>query len=376
MRNTYIFILWLVLFLGVLGFNLYFPFLQSRFPRLNAPTPGGAFVQTEWPVFSTKAWLKGDYQKNYELAYKQQHPSSAFVLRQRNEWLWQYFHDMGNEKIIPGQNNYLFSKDYTDALVGIDFVGETAVNKVVEQLKKLNDLLSKQGKTFIVMMPPGQARAYHHLAPAPYNQVADSSNWLVYSQMLKNTDVPFFNFEYLLEKRATDTYQYFPQLGLHWNMYGATKSMEQVCAYIEQVSDFNLPTIVYEPDTKEQINDVETDLDLFYGANLFKMIEQHEFPVPLIRYHSDSTTVRPNVLVVGDSFYELLYKQKTHENLFDPNSSFWYYNSKVSPQGGFAYQLNLKEQIASRDIIMLVVAEWNLNRVGWGFLEQLEAALQ
>lgn len=374
LRQVFIYTLWLILFGGILSFSLFFPVLQSRSPRLNAPPPGGAYVKTSWPNFTLKKWFKGEYQKTYDLAYKRQHPASNFMLRQRNQFLLDIWQDPGTKNVIIGNNGYLFSPDYTNAAFGKDFVGSDSLDRLISKLEHLDELLADHQKELIIITPPGQVRGHQQWLPSYYQAFSDSSNWVVFSKKMETSSLNAFSGEDLLAPRTKDEFQYYPQLGLHWTMYGASVTLEKVMQYINTTTPYQSPTVSYKIDPAPPR--IEQDFDLLYGANFLYAIAPHSFPVPKITYHSDSTACLPKVLIVGDSFYEMIYKQQVHDNIFAPESSFWYYNNKVFPQGGNTSQLDLAKEIEDKDVIILVAAEWNIPRMGWGFLDQLKEVLQ
>ena len=105
-------------------------------------------------------------------------------------------------------------------------------------------------------------------------------------------------------------------------------------------------------------------------------------PYPKIRYIKNDSTVRPNVLSVGDSFYKLIYEFGIVDGLFDSQSTFWYYNHEVYPMrlvNGKRLtnkDLDILDEIRQRDVVMITAYEDNLERFGFGFIDTVYELLQ
>ena len=94
---------------------------------------------------------------------------------------------------------------------------------------------------------------------------------------------------------------------------------------------------------------------------------------PNIRFQSDSGKTKPSVLVVSDSFYWGMFNFGISSAFTD--SHFWFYNNQVYPEGNHGpiqvSQLNIKEEIAKHDIIVIMATEATLPSLGWGFIENV-----
>jgi hypothetical protein len=95
---------------------------------------------------------------------------------------------------------------------------------------------------------------------------------------------------------------------------------------------------------------------------------------PRIQFQSDSGKTKPSVLVVSDSYYWGMYNFGI-SNAFS-NSHFWFYNKQVYPdfyQNALeTNQINLKDEIAKHDVIILMATEATLPGLGWGFIENTD----
>lgn len=357
----------------------YLPALQRAFPALQARVLGGSFEQVDYPRFWPQKWLTGDYQDQFEKARRNRSPIAPFVVRHRNQLLRGVFGDSGAPRVVYGENDYFYAVEYCEAFAGLDYAGRAAIQARVQQLQRIQELLGPDGPRLLVLLPPGKPRVLPEQLPDFYrSRQADSTNWQVFSELLRTSGVPFMNFDFLIREKEAFPYPTYPQFGLHWNYYGATVAADSLRRKIGQMLGRRLPLMDYRQSIEVRDSLMGTDKELLYGANIKREPPAKPMPYPQVEYRSDSLTYLPKVLIVGDSYYKLWYDYGIQEGLFHPESSFWYYYGAIYPQqeGKHAQSLPVLEESLRRDIILLPHAEINLNNFGFGYLERLEAALR
>ena len=111
-----------------------------------------------------------------------------------------------------------------------------------------------------------------------------------------------------------------------------------------------------------------SDDDLAKPINIFQNIDNLDMYYPNISYISDSNTVRPKALFVGDSYVQSLYRFYPYlDNVFDVNSSYWSYNylvkwsnRQIIEEEKFVRDLNLDEEILSKNVVVMLITELNI----------------
>ncbi|MCB9264703.1 MAG: hypothetical protein H6558_06750 [Lewinellaceae bacterium] len=357
----------------------YLPLLQEAFPSLQAPVLGGSFERVEYPRFWPQKWLTGDYQGQFEKARRNQSPIAPSVVRHRNQLLRDVFGDSGAPRVVYGENDFFYSIEYCRALAGMDYIGRQTIQAKVEQLQRIQELLGPDGPKVLVLLPPGKPRVLPENLPSFFRErESESTNWQVFSELLSGSGVPFMNFDFLIGKKSEYPYPIYPQFGLHWNYYGATVAADSLRRKIGQLLGKELPVMKYKESVEMRDSLMSTDKELLYGANIMREPPAKPMPYPKIQYREDSLSFRPRVLIVGDSYYKIWYDYGIQNGLFHPESSFWYYYGTMFPprNGQHAQSLPVLEETLSKDIILLPHAEINLNNLGFGYLDRLEAALK
>jgi hypothetical protein len=118
-----------------------------------------------------------------------------------------------------------------------------------------------------------------------------------------------------------------------------------------------------------------TDNDLGVLLNLVKDIPPHPLYYPDVVFEPAKGKHPLNALIIGDSFAQCLYEfYPYYDKLLDPRSRFWTYNQHIfwpeqTSESRTVHDLNLREQYAGREIIVLLATEPNLPQFGFGFID-------
>jgi hypothetical protein len=123
--------------------------------------------------------------------------------------------------------------------------------------------------------------------------------------------------------------------------------------------------------SKEQRN---PEYDLADLANLIFPINTYELAYPTYSYNQENK-YRPNVLVIGDSFYWNMYFSGISANVFK-SPDFWYYNSKYYNDGSLnikaeVNEMNYLQEILKYEYVIILQTDGGLNNFGFGFFDRL-----
>ena len=353
--------------------ELYLPIVHRFIPGLQAKKLGGSYKKITKPAFSSKDWLSKSYQDQLEVYLKSHSENAPFFVRLRNQNHYSIFNELPSRKIHAGKNNVLHDVDYTMAYTGYKCCDEPLLEEIAAKLRRAHQLLQERNITLLVLLPPGKARVMPENIPDYYQKNAtEASNWHRMRYYLSREKVPFMDFAFLIEQHKSGTHDYplFPQLGLHWSHYCAALVADSLKARIEQLLSIQLPVFNWKDSIIWKETPKEVDMDLLISANLLPGFPIEPMPYPQLEYITSDSTTKPNVLVVGDSFYKVLVDYGIQKGLFHKESSFWYYNASGDAKN------NLLKHVEQRAIILLPHAEINITSMGFGFLDQLLEALE
>lgn len=362
---------------AVLMLMLILPAMQARVGWVDEKPLTGAFsahMAPDLSDFRRPDWLSGTFQDTFNTRLENHIGFRNTLVRINNQIDYSLFNKANAEGVIVGKNGELFEEDYLKEATGVYYVGDQVWRQKAVRLKAVQDTLASLGKTLVVVLEPGKATYYPERMPRKYMGMAKNpSN---YEQMLKSFTHQQLNVldldAYFRLMKNDQPYPLFLRGGTHWSYYGAALAADTTLSYLEQLSGINLPDMkiegINQPDTvRHPDNDIGLAMNL-----LFPM--QHEEPVyPIIRF-DESNSKRPDVLIVGDSFYFNWLNDFIPSSAFG-NFDFWYYNNNITKgnyiPGGKVADKDFTEEVLKQDIILIMITGRFHHAFAWSFDEQL-----
>lgn len=365
------------LFLVVVALML-LPEAQRRW-KLFADFPlQGAYVAVEQPStdsLSWALWMSGDFQQTFNDRLEANIGFHDWLVRINNQLVYSMFKETTAEGVIVGRQGELFEEDYIRAYLGEFFVGERAWEGKAERLRKVQDTLAAMGKTLLVVFEPGKGSLNPEKFPGKYTGAEKkTSNYDYFSKQLKQAKVntldliQFFD----LKKNSAD-YLLFPQTGTHWSYYGAALAADTTLAHLQKLHGHCVPDM-----TIDSLGSLprprHPDDDIWLAMNVLLPVPAQNLAYPRLSFETDNQKPKCKILVVGDSFYFNWQSDGVMFNAFE-NADFWYYNQSVwGRQGvetGKTNQLDFRNEVLSRDIILIMITERFHHNFAWKFDEQL-----
>jgi len=357
---------------------LVLPGLQGRYSFVSEKTLTGAFVVQQKPDFSEfrwQSWLDGSFQEDYNNRLEQHIGFRNSLVMVHNQLNYSAFNLANAEGVIVGRNQELFEEDYLKEYTGQYFVGEEVWKKKARQLKVVQDTLARLGKSLVVIFEPGKGSFYPELAPAKYRNVARTlSNYTALTGHLKSNGVNVLDLNrYFTALKGKTEYPLFPQCGTHWSYYGAILAADTTIKYLEKLRGIDLPDMKI---VRNELLDTtrHPDYDIGLAMNLLFRIPHPKTANPVIRIEQGPSKSKPEVLIIGDSFYFNWLNNRIPTETFG-SCDFWYYNKNITrsngSQAGVASDLDFRSEIMKRDIVIIMITERFLHAFAWGFDEQL-----
>ncbi len=348
------------------------PGLQHRYAFLDSKPLYGSFQLSEIPSFSWSNWFSGEYQTKFDKGLEENIGFRNSFVRLNNQMNYSFFNIASAKSVIIGKEGYLFEEGYINSYLGKGGVNEGAINLKIERAKYVKTELEKRGKHLLILLVPGKGSFYPEYIPDRFHpEKRTVTNYDIYSKLLPASGLNYIDLNgYFLKLKNKTPYPLYPKQGIHWSNYGASLAMDSIINYIRWNFKINLPVMsVKEIDAPDTTRD--TDYDLGMGMNLLFKMQHNQMAYPKVDFNSDSTTVRPNVLTIGDSYFWTLLGLGLNKNVFN-NNAFWYYN-KIAYVEPFGEQpvdpFALRNEIDKQDIIILLQTDVYYNNVGMGFIE-------
>lgn len=360
------------LLLFILIAMLYLPFIQQYFKLVERVELNGAIVQTKPKKLTLKSWFDGTYQAENEKYINENFGFRNHLIRLHNQFAFSVFKRAKANGVVVGKENYLFEIGYINAYYGKDFIGTEKITSKIQQLRFVQDTLSKLNKSIIFVIAAGKGSYYPEYFPDRCHQKKGITNYQVYKQQLQAYDINHIDFNaFFVSNKKTAKFPLYPQYGIHWSHYGMFLAADSMIKYIEGIQKIDMPNLYYKDVIISQPK--ETDYDIASGMNILSTLKSFDMAYPNVLLEKDFEKTKPSVLVVADSFYWGMFNFGI-SNAFS-KSHFWYYNREVYPDSYErplqTNQVNVTEEIRKHDVFIIMATESNLVDAGWGFIEKL-----
>ena len=373
------------LLLGVLLLLLIFPTLQAKWNIINTRPLDGHFEPASSPEEITWSGLKGNsYQEQLEHYLNDHLGFREWFIRLRNQVDYTLFKRLHTNDVILGENGVLFQGSHIMSYQGQDFIGEEEVKFYVHRMRLIQDKLAQQGTQFLYMLAPGKPRYQPEDLPefvkAGWTR---TTNYAAFAQELGAAGVHTLDAVQLFQRwKRTVPHPLFPRGGTHWSGYSITLVADTLFRQLEIMGNYDLPDFQSSPGVvTSNSKDLRfTDADIAKSLNLIWDPKPYPTAYPTITFEPvKSGQHKADMLLVGDSFTQSLYGFYPYlSKLLNTRSRFWYYNEVIfwpetlpTNAERNVHKLNLGEQLKGRDAVVLVATEQNMNRSGFGFVDDV-----
>lgn len=366
----------LILIVGL----LFLPMMQQQFLFISEEELNGEFTLIEAPDSLKTNWFNSKHQNQYNAYCNEQIGFRNTFVRIYNQYNFSLFKKANSANTLVGKDDVLFQENIIKSYLGENFAGEKNLDSLVLNFKKVQLDLEEKGILLLAVFAPNKASYYSGGFPKKYSKARKNINNYEYlSQKFEDANLNHIDMSDML--RNTDSeYPLFPKNGMHWAGYSTALTFSTLSSFIEIKQNKKLRDYALLPGELLEDNLRYTDNDIADAMNMLWPLENYQMYYPKIKFE-EGDFYAPNTLIIGDSYSQSYYGfYPFYENVFSPDSKVWYYNRVVQwPYQGDkevnVSKLNQKKEILSRDVIILIATEDNIQNLGFGFLEEYDFIL-
>lgn len=371
------------LILAALASLLLLPALQAKWPfvpigMLNGYNPS---ADAEKPALQIDNLLAGNYQPRFEAYLDNRLGFRAWLIRLRNQVDFSLFNQVHTGDVLVGQRGVLYQGGPTEAYLGRDYLGAEAITAHAQRVREVQDLLAQRGTQLLYVLAPGKPGYQPEDLPADVQAAGRGpTNYAGFAEALPKAGVHVLDAAALFQRwKPRAAYPLFPRGGTHWSGYSTTLVADTLARAIEAITHLDLPDFKTRPGEVTTTELRGTDEDIAKGLNLVITPRPYPMAYPTVTFEPlTPQQERPNTLLVGDSFTQSFYIFYPYfSNLFGDRSRFWYYNESVfwpenTPgESHYVRELNLRQQLAGRNLLIILATEQNLSKRSFGLIDQL-----
>ncbi|CAK8721303.1 hypothetical protein KKHLCK_10550 [Candidatus Electrothrix laxa] len=327
--------------------------------------------------FSSRDWLTGKYRRHFTQWFVKKNGFRNFFIRLDNQINFSFFRESKayGDSIVVGKDNWLFEKSYIKEMNGEQPVNINRMESKISRLKQLQNILESRGIYFLLVIAPSKATIYNEFIAQRHikmHPVRETGNYIKIKNLLDSNGINYLDgHSFFLQNKKDAPYDLFVKGGTHWSYYGASLFSKDLISKIQKDTNLPLGTLSYQ-DIKADYNPQGTDRDLAELLNVFndkatRSLTGH--PVMRVTFPEDS--IRPNVLLVGDSFMHTV--NKYTDKIFGIRDFYYYFKQNIpepwdNERRHIAQKERLKKLILSKEIIIIENNEANLRQLGFGFI--------
>lgn len=286
--------------------------------------------------FNAKSFYDGSYQ-NYLTQYAKQNTGfREFFIRSYNQMAYSCFGKINNNHVVEGYNKELYLKMYLNDIIGESLVrylgsidnAKAEAEKNVEATLGLIDTLKQHGTEFFFVFCPSKTAVYPEYMPIEYqNQISDFQLVEYYIQLFKEKGIPHIDFYHYFQQIKNEfPYPLYTKTGTHWAESIIPFVCDSIYRKIEEVAGYHLPSVEIQ-DLNISTNYSAQDGELEGMMNLLFPLKKPAVPNPVFTLKDTIGKDRPNLLVVGDSYFVQM-RRNCFREAFN-NWDHWAYNKDI-----------------------------------------------
>jgi hypothetical protein len=364
------------------SFHCVLAFIALAFPLImtlmkgedNKPNLVGLVISDEKPAFNWSDWFNGTYQADREDYNNDHWAFKEKMVRLNNQLYYDAFNQIRVNNFVSGKENYVFSEGYIFAAFGDDLMEEEKVVSLLEKAKVVQDTLKKKGIDLLLAYAPGKGMGSIEFVEDKYVHEIKKTNHDYFAAHSKALKLNYLDlYDYFQKLKPLSKYPLFPKFGHHWSFYCECLAVDTIIKHIEKLHGCDMPNISW---TKIDVVDTarSRDADVLKSMNLYSNPPQNmQLAYPDFSFEEDSAKNTTRVLTISDSYWYGPVYMGIGQLAFG-YGEFWYYNNRVVPnrvagEKTEVWQLDLKKEIESNQVIMLLYADGNLTGFGNEFIQ-------
>lgn len=354
----------------------YIKFTKRESPEdvsYNKPNLTGLVINDTKPEFSWSNWFSGTFQSESEDYNNDHWAFKELTVRLNNQLYYKAFNQIRVDKFVIGKENYVFSENYIFSAFGDDLIPEEKVKTLLEKAKVIQDTLAKKGIDLLLVFAPGKGEACKEFVEDKYAHPVKNTNHNLFAENSKRLKLNYLDLYADFDAtKASSPYPLFPKFGHHWSYYGECYATQKIIKCIEALHKTDLPDMTW--DKVDVVDSARSrDADVLKSMNLYSNPPQNmKLAYPDIKFEDDSIKNRTRVLTISDSYWYGPVYMGVPQNCF-AGGQFWYYYNKVIPspkpdEKVEVWELDLKQELESNQVIMLLYSDGNLPGFGNNFI--------
>jgi hypothetical protein len=366
--------------------QLMFSFVIQKETKLLAFRPlEGVLEPAPKPELSFETCCTGEYQSQVEPYLKENIGFREPLIRFYNQFLYDFFRTSYSKEVFPGKDHWFYFRQHVNEYYGTEMYrwfpsaeeAREGYDREAQLMWKLRNILNEYGIEFLMFMAPDKGYLYPEHLPNRKMDTTSVNAREYYSRKFDEYGFPYIEMtKWFIDLKEADTlpYSLFSQSGAHWG-FSAVLAADSVFRLMESLKGEQLPKLHIGPLRESSEATVHGDHDLEHTINLMRSVPHkydrlYDAEVTVV---CDSSTTRPSVLFVGNSFLWRMHYYIPFDDMFT-HSEYWFYNSTAYYGKGYSQScmvgdLDLLSKLLESDYVVWFTDGNQMYKVSYGFVE-------
>ena len=359
--------------------------IQQHFRFFSFAPLNGVFVPTPQPQLTYESYRSTEYQSQTESHIRESFGFREPLIRFFDQFLYDFFHTTYNEEVVVGKDHWFYFKQHVNEYYGTEMYrwygsSEEACadfDREARLMWKLRGVLKEYGIEFLMFMAPDKGFLYPEHMPYRKHDTTTVNAREYYSAKFDDYGFPYIEMtKWFIELKKADTlpYSLFSQSGAHWG-FSAALATDSLLRFMENLKREQLPRLHFGPLRESSEATLKGDHDLENTVNLMRPVPHdydrlYDAEVTVV---TDPTTIKPNVLFVGNSFLRRMHYYVPFDDVFS-YSEYWYYNStayygKKYSKNANVFSLDILQKILDADYVVWFTDGNQMYKTSYMFVE-------
>ncbi len=329
-------ILYAILF-GLLLVFLFSFMIQEHFKPFKTKELMGYFLKPKKPEFRWEWYKNGYFQKSVENYITNNYGFREPIIRLYHQYCWDFYGKEYVSYIYSGKERWLYYGHNIEDYYGTEMyhwypdaeAARQGYEQEVRLLNKVKGVLDDYDVTLLTFIAPSKSIIYPEYLPRREHDTTTLNAREYFARRFEETGLPCFEMnDYFLKMKDTCSFYLFPPTGDHWN-FSCVYATDSLLRFMEAQRGIKMPRIEYGNEWHsecrigdDQNRDLEGELNLLRTIKFNPKFDYKERDYWVV---SDSTTIKPSALFIGNSFLLRTMAYIPPKEVFS-DFQFWYYN--------------------------------------------------
>jgi hypothetical protein len=358
---------------------LFLPMLQAHVLHIPLKPLNGVTIETEKPDFNLESYRSGDYAKQKEAYLGEHFGFREPVIRLYNQYLWDFYKKTYAHDVVAGKRGWLYTPESVRDYYGTEMqrwqhspeAARQYFDREVKYMNHVRSILKENNVELLAFIAPEKSFLYPEYLPDREHDTTTFNACAYFLHRFEECGFPCIDMtEWFGLMKDTISYPLIPQTGAHW-VFPAVYAADSLFRFMGNLKGIELPKLTIGKLHESENHGADNDLEQLLNLSLPIRKRQGYSPTAEVSVKSESTSVKPKVLFIGNSFMWGITNQVPMREVFD-DVEFWYYFSTAYSGEDLTettpvVDLNLLEKLLDFDYIVWFSTGNQMNKGTNGF---------